>query len=287
MNSLIPQRFGVGTHVAPAVVLTLVLTGCGAGPGSESPARPRLNKIVAALDEGRPAIEGEDWQFIDMEHQPFNPVRLSEMLAEMGENRDPDGRLSVAPVVRIPQEGDEDFRWAIKQVLDQGVQGVALTHVDTGEEAWRFVRAMRYPQTLDSAYPEPPGERGWGPGRATRLWGLADDVEYHSKADVWPLNPSGELFAVAMIESVEAVENINDILAAPISAILMVHSDTSISLGLGPYGDIESHPEVEEMYQRVLEACKAQDRVYCGAAYARELHQRRLDEGWQFLLPQG
>ena len=40
MNSLTPRRFGVGTHVAPAVVLTLVLTGCGAGPGSESPAGP-------------------------------------------------------------------------------------------------------------------------------------------------------------------------------------------------------------------------------------------------------
>ena len=92
---------------------------------------------------------------------------------------------------------------------------------------------------------------------------------------------------VAMIESVEAVENIHDILAAPISAILMVHSDTSISMGLGPFGDIQTHPEVEAMYQVVLEACKAQDKVMCGAAYARDLHQRRLDEGWQFLLPQG
>lgn len=269
--------------IAAVPLLVLGSTGCGSGSG----AGPRLNKIIAALEEGRPAIAGEDWQFIDMEHRPFSPVELEAMLLEMGENRDPDGRLSLAPIVRIPQEGDEDFKWAVKQVLDQGVQGVALTHVDTGDEAWRFVRAMRYPQTLDSAYPEPQGERGWGPGRATRLWGLADNVEYHSKADVWPLNPDGELFAVAMIESAEAVANIEDILAAPVSAILMVHSDTSISMGLGPFGDIESHPEVEEMYQRVLEACKAQDRVICGCAYARELHQRRLDEGWQFLLPQG
>ncbi len=279
------RRLNACTRATLPVVLALALTDCGAGP--ESNGQARINKVIGALEDGRPAIAGEEWQFIDMEHQPFDPLQLSEMLLEMGENRDPDGRLALAPIVRIPQEGDEDFRWAIKQVLDQGVQGVALTHVDTGEEAWRFVRAMRYPQTTDSAYPDPPGERGWGPGRATRLWGLADDVEYHSKADVWPLNPDGELFAVAMIESAEAVENIEDILAAPISAVLMVHSDTSISLGLGPYGDIESHPEVEEMYQRVLEACKAQDRVFCGAAYARELHEQRVDEGWQFLLPQG
>ena len=287
MSSSTPRPLTPWSSLIPMVVLALALTGCAGGGGSGSSTGPRLNKVIAALDEGRPAIAGEDWEFIDMEHQPFDPVALSELLAERGANRDPDGRLTLAPIVRIPQEGDEDFRWAVKQVLDQGVQGVALTHVDTGEEAWRFVRAMRYPQTLDSAYPDPPGERGWGPGRATRLWQLADDVEYHSKADVWPLNPNGELFAVAMIESEEAVGNIEEILAAPISAILMVHSDTSISLGLGPYGDIDTHPEVEEAYQTVLAACKAQDRVYCGAAYARELHQRRLDEGWQFLLPQG
>jgi 4-hydroxy-2-oxoheptanedioate aldolase len=286
MNGSILRRLMAWTHVTLVAGVALAvasLSACGPAPQE----RPRLNKIIEAIEEGRPAIAGEEWRFIDMEHSPFSAELLVTTLAEMGESRDPDGRLSVTPVVRIPQEGDEDFRWAIKQVLDQGTLGVALTHVDTGEEAWRFVRAMRYPQTLDSAYPEPKGERGWGPGRATRLWRLADDVEYHSKADVWPLNPAGELFAVAMIESVEAVENIHDILAAPISAILMVHSDTSISMGLGPFGDIQTHPEVEAMYQVVLEACKAQDKVMCGAAYARDLHQRRLDEGWQFLLPQG
>ena len=287
MSSVTSRRVHAWSYLTPAVLLAVALAGCGAGPGSDRDARPRVNKVIAALEAGRPAIAGEDWRFIDMEHQPFSAVQLESMLAEMGESRDPDGRMSLAPVVRIPHEGDEDFRWAIKQVLDLGVLGVALTHVDTGEEAWRFVRAMRYPQRLDSAYPEPRGERGWGPGRATRLWGLADNLEYYDRADVWPLNPDGEIFAVAMIESAEAVENIEEILAAPISAILMVHSDTSIDMGLGPFGDIETHPEVEEMYQRVLEACKAQDRVICGCAYARNLHQRRLDEGWQFLLPQG
>lgn len=287
MERVTSRRAHAWRHLTPAasfvVALAMILAGCGMG----SDAKPRINKIIAALEDGRPAIEGEDWRFIDMEHQPFSAVQLESLLAEMGESRDPDGRMSLAPIVRIPHEGDEDFRWAVKQVLDLGVLGVALTHVDTGEEAWRFVRAMRYPRRLDSPYREPRGERGWGPGRAVRLWGVADSIEYYDRADVWPLNPAGEIFAVAMIESAEAVGNIEDILAAPISAILMVHSDTSIDMGLGPFGDIETHPEVEEMYQRVLEACKAQDRVFCGAAYARDLHQRRLDEGWQFLLPQG
>ena len=45
--------------------------------------------------------------------------------------------------MRIPQDGDEDFRWAVKQVLDLGAFGVILPHVDTREEAVRLVRAMR------------------------------------------------------------------------------------------------------------------------------------------------
>ena len=43
---------------------------------------------------------------------------------------------------------------------------------------------------------------------------VTDTLEYHRRADVWPLNPEGELFAVAMIESGEAIRNIKEILEA-------------------------------------------------------------------------
>ena len=58
----------------------------------------------------------------------------------------------------------------------------------------------------------------------------------------------------------EAIENIDAILEAPLSAILMVPGDTSLSMGLGPFGTVETHPEVDDMYARVLEACQAQDK---------------------------
>ena len=189
-------------------------------------------------------------------------------------------------MVRIPQEGDEDFKWAVKQVLDLGGLGVIVPHVDTGEEAVRLVQAARYPPARDDAQPEPRGERGWGPGRAVRLWGL-NTAEYHARADVWPLDPDGELFVVAMVESAEAVGNIEDILAAPISAIMVVPGDMSIDLGLGPAPGPENHPEVDAMYEKVLAACKAQDRVICGCGDGAARLQQRIDEGWQFILPLG
>ena len=270
--------------------LTLALAAVSLGSLAASSAYAqeptRLNKVIEALEAGRPAIATEEWRFVDMEHSPFSGERVQSVLAEMDQDRDADGRLSLTPLVRIPQEGDEDFKWAVKQVLDLGGFGIILPHVDEKEEAVRLVQAMRYPPLRDSAQPEPRGERGWGPGGAMRLWGM-DGAEYNRKADVWPLNPEGELFAVAMIESQQAVDNIQEILEAPVSAILVVPGDMAIDLGLGPNPADRNHPEVDAAYQTVLEACQAQDRVFCGCGDARSRLQQRLDEGWQFVLPLG
>ncbi len=277
-------RFGLITVLA---VVGLALGGDLLTSEGHAQERMRLNKAIEAIENGEPAIANRHWRFIDMEHAPFSGERLQRILAEMYDDRDDSGRMRLTPFVRVPQDGDEDFKWAVKQVLDIGAFGVFLPHVDTGEEAVRFVRAMRYPPLRGAAEPEPRGERGWGPNRAARLWGVADTTEYHARADVWPLNPDGELFAVAMIESQEAVDNIRDILAAPVSAIIVVPGDMSIDLGLGPAPGPENHPEVDEAFRTVLEACQAQDRVICGCGDAASRLQQRIDEGWEFILPLG
>lgn len=267
-------------------VLTFAMVGLAGlqAIAQQSGVAGRLNKTIAALENGNAAIAGEHWRFIDMEHAPFSAERLQGVLADMDKERDENNRLQLAPLVRIPQEGDEDFKWAVKQVLDMGAFGVILPHVDTKDEAIRFIRAMRYPPRKNSAQPEPRGERGWGPGRATRLWRVENSAAYHDKADVWPLNPQGELFAVAIIESAEAVNNIETILEAPLSAIMVVPGDMSIDMGLGPRGP-ENFPEVDAAYQTVLAACKAQTKVICGCGDSRDRRQERLDEGWRFFLP--
>ena len=273
--------------IAFTVALALGLVALGLTPGTragQAQETTRLNKVIEALEVGEPAVANQHWRFVDMEHSPFSGALVQEVLAEMDQERDADGRLSLAPLVRIPQDGDEDFKWAIKQALDLGAMGIILPHVDRAEEAVRFIRAMRYPPFRDTPYPAPRGERGWGPGGATRLWGL-NSAEYARRADVWPLNPEGELFAVAMIESREAVDNIHEILQTPVSAIMVIPGDMAMDLGLGPNPSGRNHPEVDEMYRRVLEACQAQTRVICGAGDGRARTQQRLDEGWKFFLP--
>jgi 4-hydroxy-2-oxoheptanedioate aldolase len=285
MTHQITRRGRLGIALAAVAALGSVAIGPTTRPLAAQ-ASGRLNPAIAALEQGQPALSGEEWRFFDMEHGAFQMDRLDAFLEQVASDRDENGGLRIAPLVRIPTEGDEDFKWAIKQVLDQGVFGVLIPHVDTGEEAANIVKAMRYPRRKESTLQEPRGLRGWGPARAASYWGLST-VEYYDKADVWPLNPNGELLAIAMIESGEAVGNIEDILRAPgLSAILVVPGDLSIDLGLGPRGDTP-FPEVEEAFQTVGAACRAQTAVVCGLADARSNLQQRLDEGWRFILPLG
>jgi 4-hydroxy-2-oxoheptanedioate aldolase len=173
-------------------------------------------------------------------------------------------RPKLTPVVRIPQEGDEVVKSTIKQLLDQGVMGIIVPHVRTKEQAMKIVEAMRYPPQRGAKYPSPPGIRGWGPTRAVRLWGI-DAPEYARRADVWPLNPDGELFAIAMIESREAIKNIDEILSVPgLGGVLIGPADLSLSLGVGNPGGFPQAPEVEAATATVAKACAAHKMVACG-----------------------
>src|SRR4029077_548705 len=78
--------------------------------------------------------------------------------------------------------------------------------IDNAEQALLAVRNMRYPQRKTSKYPDPPGLRGYAPGVAVWWWGVSA-AEYERRADLWPLNPDGNLLAIMMIETTEGLKN--------------------------------------------------------------------------------
>jgi hypothetical protein len=174
-------------------------------------ARGRLNQIIAQFEQGKPAFANEHWRLFGIEHNPFAIDDLKKGLVDLR----PSGstRPRMTPIVRIEYEGDQDFKHAVKQYLDVGVMGIIVPHVNTAEEARRLVSAMRYPhqKVLAKVPKEPIGIRGVAAGRAGDYWGLTPD-EYATKADVWPLNPEGELLAIVMIEDIKAMKNLRDIL---------------------------------------------------------------------------
>ncbi len=52
-----------------------------------------------------------------MEHSPFSGERLESILAEMAQDREAGDRLKLTPLVRIPQDRDENFNWAVKPAI--------------------------------------------------------------------------------------------------------------------------------------------------------------------------
>src|SRR5258705_12528949 len=92
--------------------------------------------------------------------------------------------------------------------------GVSRNGIANREQAILAVRNMRYPQRKTSKYPDPPGLRGYAPGVAVWWWGVSA-AEYERRADVWPLNPDGDLLAIMMIETSEGLKNADAIAAGP------------------------------------------------------------------------
>ena len=157
--------------MATAVVAGAVWAAFGQGVPLTAQ-RVRLSPLIARLEQGQPAFTGVDWVFVDMEHGPYLLDRLEATLTDLGKKKKPNGQFPVTPIVRIPLEGDEPFRFAVKQVLDSGAMGIVFPRIETRAQAVEAVRAMRYPPQNGARYPEPAGRRGWGPGRAATLWGL-------------------------------------------------------------------------------------------------------------------
>lgn len=258
----------------------------------------RVNKLIELFEDDQPAFgllsfdyslnnarsmasSGLDFILIDMEHAPFDVERLRLFLLGMTNKRSimAKGNLQpdVMPLVRIPAAGGaEELIAQAKQVLDVGVYGIMFPAIHNREQAELAVRATRYPQVNGSPDMEPAGLRGRNPSNAVWYWGVPD---YMAKADVWPLDPQGELLSIMFIESPQGVANIDEIIAVPgLGGIFIGPSDLSTSMGYAS----PAAPEVEEAIQTVLGACLEHD-VPCAITTGPGSVQQRIEQGFRFV----
>ena len=139
-----------------------------------------------------------DYAYVDMEHGPLNLDGLAYCVAAMVDKaailKKGNAQPKVALFARFPPYGRdlESNDWIVKQALDMGLMGVIFNGVENKEQMTRLIRYMRYPQQKTSKYQQPPGLRGYAPGNAIFAWGVSA-AEYEKHADVWPLNPEGDL----------------------------------------------------------------------------------------------
>ena len=263
----------------------------------------RLNGVIGALEEGRPAFTafstpdipsaiaystntGYDGIVFEMEHNPWDGPVLRDCLQYML-NRSQianSGSLAppVTPMVRVPPNGNEMAQWQAKQALDLGVYGVVWPHISSVEEAYNAVAACRYPRMSDAPLYEPAGIRGDGPTAATRYWGLSQQ-DYYKKADVWPLAPEGEILVILMIEDTKGMAALSDILqnVPGVGAVLIGEGDLSQELG---YPRQYEHPIVLEAMAEIVNTCK-ENKVAVGHPHVNAGNvQRILEEGYTFLM---
>src|SRR5579863_8269017 len=263
---------------------------------------PRLNPVIRTLEEGQPTFvtfsppetsmaqaigdAAYDAVVFEMEHGPYDIRGLRDCMQYMLNRRQIVTNASlapaVAPFVRIPPNGGEMNQWIAKQVLDSGVYGVIWPHVSTVEDARNAVAACRYPRPAGAKYFEPAGQRGDAPRHAARYWGISQP-DYYRKADVWPLNPEGEILVVIMCEEARAIKNLPKMLkeVPGIGVVLIGEGDLSQDLGFPRQYE---HPTVAAAINEILAICK-EHKVPCGHPHVDAKNVESLiAQGYRWLM---
>jgi 4-hydroxy-2-oxoheptanedioate aldolase len=165
--------------------------------------------------------------------------------------------------------------WVIEQLLDCGIHGIHMCHArDTGAVRVATQMACRFPFDRPGV-PKLPlqGLRGSSPGYAAQMWGMPLNKYLHL-ADLWPLNPRGEIIFGIKIEDTYCDRTVAETMKLP--GIAMAEwgpGDHSYWLyGLEAYPEdgpavrnLEDRPEMMAVRQQVLDLCKQHKVMFLNA----------------------
>lgn len=185
------------------------------------------------------ARENFDAIVMDMQHGAFDVTGVIRSIAVVA-------LFGKPAIVRIPVG---EFSVA-SRVIDAGAAAVIAPMINTVDDAKRFVDHMKYP---------PLGQRSWGP-RAALVHSSYNDAAYLKDANRITL-------AIAMIETAEALQSLEGILAVPgIDGVFVGPSDLCIALHNGTIIDpLDSDVDValDQIVGRA-KLCAKFAAVYCG-----------------------
>jgi len=198
------------------------------------------------------AHQGWDSLTIDLQHGVVDYQAMVPMLQAVS-------TTPTVPVVRVP--------WLepgiLMKALDAGAYGVICPMVNTRADAEKLVAYTHY---------APRGTRSFGPVRAL-LYGGAD----------YPQHANDTIVAFAMIETAQALDNLDDILATPgLDAVYIGPSDLSLALGCKPTFD-DLDPKAAEAVQHILARAKAHGVVAGIHNGTPEAALKRIAMGFQFV----
>ena len=197
------------------------------------------------------------------------------------------GVVAKAPVLRLTHplvvkmnEIAPDPAKAVERIgrqLDLGVSGVMFVGVESAEEVRTGLAAMRFKSNG--------GTRGDRVGSAPAFWGLTEK-EYREKADLWPLNPKGELMNWTVVESKEGLAHVREIAAVKGIGVLFPGAGTlrGVFSSMNEKGErVVDTVAWEGAIQQVLAACK-EFNVACGYPARAEDIEMRMKQGFSVFV---
>lgn len=270
-------------------VLSLLVCALRAGPpaGGAYAGPQRVNKAIELLAAGQPVYYGygrggyeegraaaKTWADIlmyDLEGAALDFTQLREFMRGLADGGPtPSGHRTPAVIVTLPLYGLDEHtvtanHWMIQQALACGVHGLHLCHAREPAAVRAFVRAARYEihrHGVGEGLEE--GLRAFGAHEfAAKIWGVSPK-EYYALADVWPLNPRGQLMIGVKIEDRAGQRNTESIVRVPgLSFAEWGPRDTSYAAGhldvafdYGRKPGVVQPPELVAAAQRVIRASK-------------------------------
>lgn len=236
-------------------------------PTLQNSARERLNSGGVALgfglrhtrnvDIAKIAVgAGFDWLFIDLEHSTMS-IETAQQIASAALD------AGITPLVRVT-EGDHGLA---ARLLDGGMLGTVMPHVQDAEDARRIVDLQKYP---------PLGHRS-----------VSGAMVHFNFAPV----PAGEVCAtlnascliVVMLETAKAIDNAEAIAAVPGVDVLLIGSG-DLSTDLGIPGDA-GNERMRAAHERVIAACAKHGKwAGCAGITNQELMAKYIGMGIRFVL---
>ena len=199
-------------------------------------------------------LTGFDFVVIDMEHGPVDTETAEDMVRAAD-------WAGVTPIIRVASNTPH----LIKRALDTGALGVHAPEINDTEGAKALAASVKY---------SPEGDRGLAGVRASKYGLKGSLAEYTTIVN-------RETMAIAHIENVKAVVNLDDLLNVDnIDVYFLGPTDLSNSLGIpGQSQDARVVDLVEESIRRIVAAGKTAGCITTDYDIAR----RYIDLGVRYL----
>jgi 2-keto-3-deoxy-L-rhamnonate aldolase RhmA len=185
-------------------------------------------KLTRTIEIARIArTAGFDSLYIDVEHNSYSEDTTSQICMAALE-------VGITPFVRVPTTRPEH----VGRALDGGALGVIAPHVRSAGDARRVVASAKFP---------PLGDRSSA--------GALPHLHYRSfpASEAYPALNEATMI-IAMLETVEALEHVEEIAAVDgIDMMMIGTNDLTAEMGIpGQY----DHPRVREAYRRTIDAMR-------------------------------